>query len=237
MSAVFFCQAIVGEHAGDESGANRQALLGKRLSDLISIEIGLEAQADDKRLDFLGAFRWVVRAGPFGQEISWRSVEDGSAAIVIGFACLEAETRGELALGETTEFPEGDHTDLLLHSLSLGEGDGFPRTVCEHERAVLGLNVEVEIDLHGRPLPRSGIDAFRALQICLRNFGQNQETRTGENGQTTSAGLMAINVDVLESCRRWKDLKQRGHNSIYIYNIQSPLGPRHHLAERGHSDY
>jgi len=39
------------------------------------------------------------------EEVGWRSVEDGVADIVIGFACLEAEAGGELALGEAAELP------------------------------------------------------------------------------------------------------------------------------------
>ncbi len=56
MSAVFFGQAIVSEHVSDESGADVEALLGERLGDLIAIEIGLEARADDECLDLLGTF-------------------------------------------------------------------------------------------------------------------------------------------------------------------------------------
>jgi len=81
----------------------------------------------------------------------------------------------------------------------LREGDGLPSTVSEHERALLSLNVEAKSDRHGRPLPRGGLDDSRALQICIRNFCQNQEPSPGENGQTNSAGLMGINVDMVES--------------------------------------
>jgi hypothetical protein len=52
----FFSQAIVGEHLSDQSGADLEALFGKRLGDLISREIGLEACADDTFLNLLGAF-------------------------------------------------------------------------------------------------------------------------------------------------------------------------------------
>jgi hypothetical protein len=58
-----------------------------------------------------------VWAWPFGEEVGWRSVEDGVADIVIGCARLEAEAGGELALGEAAEFPESDHTgDFCISS-------------------------------------------------------------------------------------------------------------------------
>jgi len=143
-----------------------------------------------------------VGAWPFGEEVGWRSIEDGVADIVIGFACLEAKAGGELALGEAAEFPERDHTDLLLDGLFLGEGDGLPRTVSEHERALVGLNVEAQSDMHGRPLARGGLDGSRALQICIRNFCQNQEPSPGENGQTNAAGFDSY------KCRYGRELKR-----------------------------
>jgi len=149
-----------------------------------------------------------VWAWPFRQEVGRRSVEDGVADIVIGFARLEAEAGGELVFGEAAEFPERDHSDLLLDSVFLGEGDGLPSTVSEHERAVFGLNVEVESDMHGRPFPRRGIDDSREHQICIRNLCQGQETSTVENGQISSVGFMAIHVDIVDSCGRWKGTGQ-----------------------------
>jgi hypothetical protein len=83
-SAVFFGQAIVGQDLSDESGADREAPLGQCLGDRIPIEIGLETRADDEGLNLLGAFRRCVWAWPFGEEVGWRSVEDGVADIVIG---------------------------------------------------------------------------------------------------------------------------------------------------------
>ena len=189
VSAVFFGQAIVGKDLSDESGADLEAPLGEYLGDRIPIEIGLETRADDEGLNLLGAFRRRVWAWPFGEEVGWRSVEDGVADIVIGFARLEAEASGELALGEAAEFPESDHTDLLLDGLFLGEGDGLPSTVSEHERALFGLNVEAKSDMHGRPLPCGGFADSGARQICIRNFCQNQEPSPGKNGQTNSAGF------------------------------------------------
>ena len=198
-SSVFFCQAVVGTYLSDESGADLEAPLGQRIGDLIPMKISLEARADDACLDLLGALRWVVWPWAFGQEVGRRSVEDGVAAIVRGLARLEAEAGGKVVLGEVAAFPEEDHADLLLDHLFLGEGDGLPSLVSEHEGAVFDQNVDVETDLHGRPLPRGGIEASRALQICLRNLCQNQETSTVENGQTSSGGLMVINVDMVDS--------------------------------------
>lgn len=46
-----------------------EAPLGQRLGALLPVEIGLEAHADDERLDFLGAFRRGVWAWPLRQEV------------------------------------------------------------------------------------------------------------------------------------------------------------------------
>ncbi len=121
------------------------------------------------------------------------------ANIIIGFACLEAETSGELALGEVAEFPEEDHDDFLLDGLFLGEGDGLPAMVSEYEGAVFDQHVDVESDLHGRPLRRGDIDDSRELQICIRNVCQSQETSMVENGPIGSGGLMLINVHIVDS--------------------------------------
>ena len=71
-------------------------------------------------------------------------MENGVADIVVGFACFEAETVGELVLGEVAQFPEGDHTNLLLDGLLLGEGDGLPVMVGENERAILAQDFDIE---------------------------------------------------------------------------------------------
>ena len=75
--------------------------------------------------------------------------EDGVADIIVGWARLKAEARGKLAFGEAAEFPERDHTHLLLDRLLLGEGDGLAGRIREHERAVFDLNVDMESELHG----------------------------------------------------------------------------------------
>lgn len=75
-------------------------------------------------------------------------MENGVADIVVGFARFEAETVGELVLGEVAQFPEGDHTDLLLDGLLLGEGDGLPVMVGENERAIFAQDFEIESDMH-----------------------------------------------------------------------------------------
>ena len=151
-AAVFFRQAVVGQDPPHESGTDGEPLLGERLSDLIHSEVGLETRADDARRDLLSTFRADVGPRPFGPEVFQCSLEDGVAAVVRGFARLEAEAGGELAFGQAAEFPECNHRDLLLDGLFLGEGDGLPRTVREHKRAVLDLNVDVEREMHDHPL-------------------------------------------------------------------------------------
>jgi len=151
--------------------------------------IGLATRADEEGLNRLGAFRRRVGAWPCGEEVGWRSVEDGVADSVRGCACLEAAAGGEVARGEAAELPESDPTDLLLDGVFLGEGDGLPSTVSEHERALVGLNVETQSNRHGRPLPRGGLDDARALQRCLRHFCHNQEPSPGEHGQTNAGGF------------------------------------------------
>jgi hypothetical protein len=111
------------------------------------------------------------------------------AAVVVGFACLEAEAGGELVLGEAAEFAEGDHRDLLLHGLFLGEGDGLSGTIREHERAVLGLNGEVKSDMHGCPFLHDDLDDSRALQNMYTPFMPKSRTSTVEYGQTSARGF------------------------------------------------
>jgi hypothetical protein len=120
---------------------------------------------------------------PFGQEVFRRPCEDSVAAVVIGCARFEAEAGGELAFGEATEFPAGNHADLLLDGLFFGEGDGLPSTVSEHKRAVFDLNVDVESDRHDRPLPWGAANAPRALQRGIRTVGtSSRATHRGEWG-------------------------------------------------------
>ena len=199
VSSVFFGQAIVGKDLSDESGADLEAPLGECLGDRIPIEIGLETRADDEGLNLLGAFRRRVWAWPFGEEVGWRSVEDGVADIVIGFARLEAEAGGELALGEAAEFPESDHTDLLLDGLFLGEGDGLPSTVSEHERALFGLNFEAKSNMHGRPLSRGASLILERCRYVYVIFAKIKSRTLGRMGRPTQRVLMVINVDIVES--------------------------------------
>ena len=125
----------------------------------LHITLGFKTRADDERFHLLRAYRWAARSSAFGQKVGGVPLEDSAAAIVIGFACLEAEARGELTFGEATEFPEGDHADLLLGGLFLGEGDSLAGTVREHERAVFDLNVQVERNMHDHPLSGGDVDA------------------------------------------------------------------------------
>jgi len=149
------------------------------------------------------------------------------ADIVIGFACLEAEAGGELALGEAAEFPENDHTDLLLDGLFLGEGDGLPSMVSEHERALMGLNVETKSNIHGRPLPRGGLNDSRALQICIRNVCHNQEPSPRENGQTNAAGFDGY------KCRYGRELKHMERHWTALAIIPYTFGKYQVPLERG----
>jgi len=128
---------------------------------------------------------------PFGQEVFRRPCEDSVAAVVIGFARFEAEAGGKLAFGEATEFPEGNHADLLLDGLFFGEGDGLPSTVSEHKSAVFDLHVDVESDMHDHPLPWGAANAPRALPRCIRNLGtSSRATHCGEWGDQ----LRGLNV-------------------------------------------
>ncbi len=135
-------------------------------------------------------------------------MEDRVAAVIVGCARLEAEAGGEFPFGEAAEFPEGDHADLLLDALCLGEGDGLPGTVCEHERAVFGLNIEVESEMHGHGLPwgRGGVpECGRYVHVI---YALSQKPSTVEQEQTGSAGFMSINVDMVESEGRGKGTGQ-----------------------------
>ncbi len=127
---------------------------------------------------------------PFGQEVGRDPLEDRVAALGVGGARLEAEAGGKLPCGEAAEFPEGDHADLLLDGLFLGEGDDLAGTVCEHERAVFDLNVEVEREMHGHSLPRGGVGVPEHGRYVHRIYAQSQKPSPVEKGQTNSADLM-----------------------------------------------
>src|SRR5919204_2909391 len=115
----------------------------------------------------------------------------------MGFPRLEAEAGSELAFGEATEFPKGNHADLLLDGLFLGEGDGLPSTVSEHKSAVFDLNVDVESDMHAHPLPCGAANAPRALQRCIRNLGtRSSATHRAEWGEQ----LRELNVYKCRYC-------------------------------------
>jgi len=203
VSPVFFCQAVVGKHLSDESHADVEAPVGERLSDLIHLEIGLEAHADDTCFDLLGAFGWGAWGWAFGQEVGQRAVEDGVAAVIVGLARLEAKAGGELVLGEVAEFPKGDHADLLLDGLFLGEGDGLPAMVREHEGAVFDQNVDVERDLHGHPLPCGCVDDIerrRSAVDMYTPFMHKVKGRTAwRMGRRAARVFMSINVPTINS--------------------------------------
>ncbi len=184
VAAVFFGQAVGGQDPPNEASTDGETPLGERLSACIPLAIGLETRADDERLDRLGALRSGVWPRPFGQAVFRRPWEDSVAAVVRGWARFEAEAGGELACGEATEFPEGNHADLLLDGVCFGEGDGLPSTVSEHKRAVLDLHVDVESARHDHPLPWGAAHAPRALQRCRRNVGtSSRATHRGAWGE------------------------------------------------------
>ena len=89
MRSVFFGQAVVGQHVSDKPCADVEAHVGERLSDLIHIEIGFEAGANDTCFDLLGTFGWGAWGWAFGQEVGQRAVEDGIAEVIGGLARLE----------------------------------------------------------------------------------------------------------------------------------------------------
>ena len=90
----------------------------------------------------------------------------------------------------------------------LGEGDGLADTVCEHERAVFDLNVEVESEMHGHCLPRGGVGVPERGRYVHAMYAPSQKPSTMEQGQTGSAGLMLINADIVESQGSWKGTGQ-----------------------------
>ena len=128
-----------------------------------------------------GPVRWGRRSAAV-------PLEDRVAAVVVGGARLEAEGGGEFPFGEAAEFPEGDHADLLLDALCLGEGDGLADTVCEHESAVFDLNVEVESEMHGHGLPRGGVGVPERGRYVHVIYAPSQKPSTMEQGQTGSVG-------------------------------------------------
>src|SRR2546422_567873 len=87
----------------------------------------------------------------------------------------------KLALEEGAEFPKGDHADLLLDGLFLGEGDGLPGMVSEYKGAVFDQNVDVERDLHGHPLSRGGIDDLERCRYVYAVDAQGQGPSRVEN--------------------------------------------------------
>jgi len=200
----FFCQAVVGKHLSDDSCADVEAHVGERLSDLIHIELGLEACADDTRFDLLGTFGWGAWGWTFGQEVGQRAVEDGGADVIVGLARLEAKAGGKLSLGEVAEFPKDDHADLLLDGLFLGEGDGLPGMVSEYEGAIFDQNVDVERDLHGHPLSRGGVDALERCRYVYAVDAQGQGPSRVEHEWTSCAVIHVY------KCNDDRQVKKRG---------------------------
>src|SRR5713101_4159989 len=227
MSSVFVGQAVVGKHLSDESGADVDTQLGQHVSNPIHIVIGLEARADDECLDLLGAFRWCVGTRPFGQEVGRGPLKDGVANVVVGFPRLEAKAGGELAFGEAAEFPECDQADLLLDGLFLGEGDGLSGTVSEHERAVFDLNVDIESNMHGHPLPQGGVGTSRALRICIRNLCTR--SRAKHWGEWADQ-LSGFNV---YKCRYGRELMSGGRHWTVSAIIQYTSCKIHIRLDRG----
>jgi len=119
------------------------------------------------------------------------------AAIVIGFACLEAEASGDLTFGEATKFSEGKHGDFLLDGLFLGEGDGLAGMVREYERAVLDLNVQVERNMHDHPLSCGGVDTPECGQDVYEIRAQDEEPNLTVRERTDRAGFMLVNVYIV----------------------------------------
>jgi hypothetical protein len=176
----------VSENLPHKSGTNREPHLVEGVRDFVHIEIGLKTRSDDQCFDLLGAFGWRVGACPFRQKILGGPLEDRVAAVVIGFARLEAEARGKLVFGEAAEFSKGNHADFLLNCLVFGKGDGVAGAIGEHKRAVFDLNVEVESDPHDSPLPQGRVDDCQAR--CSGVYGiyaQNQESGLMGSGRST----------------------------------------------------
>ena len=159
------------------------------------------------------------------------------AAVVVGCARPEAEAGGECPFGEAAEFPEGDHADLLLDALFLGEGDGLAGTVCEHESTVFDLHVEVESAMHGHCLPRGRVGVPERGRYVHVIYALSQKPSTVEQGQIGSGGFMSINVDMVEGAGRWKGTGQLVQEcNVPLYNAH-PLGPRRHVAKGCHGDH
>jgi len=146
-----------------------------------------------------------VWSRPFGQEVGRGPLEDSGAAVVVGGARLKAEASGELTFGEAGEFPEGDHADLLLDGLFLGEGDGLAGTVCEHQGAGFDLNVEVESEMHGHSLPQGGVGVLERSRYVHGIYAQSQKPSTVEKGQTS---LAVLNVCKWRYCKELREVKR-----------------------------
>ena len=196
-AAVFFGEPVVGKDLPHESGTDRAIHLGEGVSDFIHITLGFKTRADDERFHLLRAYRWAAGPPAFGHKVGGTPLEDRVAAIVIGFACLEAEAGGDLAFGEATEFPEGNHADFLLDGLFLGEGDGLAGMVREYERAVLDLNVQVERNMHDHPLSCGGVDTPECGQDVYEIRAQDEEPNLTVRERTDSAGFMLVNVYIV----------------------------------------
>ena len=223
----FFCQAVVGKHLSDESCADVDTHVGERLSDLIHIEIGLEACADDTRFDLLGTFGWGAWCWTFGQEVGQRAVEDGVADVIVGLARLEAKAGGQLSLGEVAEFPKDDHADLLLDGLFLGEGDGLPGMVSEYEGAIFDQNVDVERDLHGHPLARGGVDELERCRYVYAVDAQGQGPSRVEKASTSCA------VMHFYACNDDRQVQKREKASTYCAITRYTSGKGHLPLDRG----
>ena len=227
MRPVFFGQAVVGQHLADEPCADGEAHVGERLSDLIHIEIGFEAGANDTCFDLLGTFEWGAWGWAFGQEVGQRAVEDGIAEVIVGLARLEAKAGGKLSLGEVAEFSKDDHADLLLNGLFLGEGDGLPRMVSEYEGAIFDQNVDVERDLHGHPRARGSVDALERCRDVYAVDAQGQGPSRVEKASTSCA------VRHFYACNDERQVQKREKASNYCAIIRYTSGKGHLPLDRG----
>ena len=97
-------------------------------------------------------------------------MENGVADIVGGCACFEAATVGELGRGEVAQCPAGDHTNLLLDGVLLGEGDGLPVMVGEDERAIFAQDFASESDRHVDTSHRVGAHDTRDQEVMYTSF-------------------------------------------------------------------
>jgi len=148
MSAVFFTKAVIGENLRDEPGTNGEAELCELRGDLVHVQIGLIAAADDERLELFGAFRRGLWPCSLGQQVRRQPVEDGLARIVVGLARLETEGLGQFNLRQIAEFAQSDHADLLLDRLLWGEADGFALPVGENEGTVFDADFDIDGNIH-----------------------------------------------------------------------------------------